>query len=89
MENTTYFMHRIKHDPTKASPWDKGIEVHETEDSAKQAYHAYLGAYAYGHDANVDYVKCMRSDTSSGIVTDSEEWIKPEAAPVVEQSAQV
>jgi hypothetical protein len=83
MENT-FFMHRIKHDTTKVTPWDKGIEVHETRDSALQSYHAYLGAYAYGHDANVDYVKCMVDDTMSGVPIEKEEWIKPEPEPELE-----
>ena len=60
------FFHRIKHDKTKTgtSAWDKGIEIKDTGvasknmDDALQAYHAYLGAYAYGHSENIDYVAC-------------------------------
>ena len=61
-----YFFHRNKH--AKAGTWDKGIEVKESGtaqenlEAAKQAYHAYLGAYAYNHDANTDYVGCFITD---------------------------
>ena len=61
---TEYFMHRIKHDSSKegSATWDKGIEVHATLEDAKQSYHAYLGAYAYGHTANVDFISCEITD---------------------------
>jgi hypothetical protein len=57
-----YFLHQIKH--TKSTDvWDKGIVVKATDDdnleSVLQSYHAYLGAYAYGHDSNTDYVQCI------------------------------
>lgn len=50
-----FFMARIKR---TNGVIEKGLEVKETYDAAKQSYHAYLGAYAYGHDANTDYVAC-------------------------------
>jgi len=77
MENT-YFMHRIKHTAGDNPSWDKGIEVHETEAAARQSYHAYLGAYAYDHATNVDYVKCRVDDIMSGNAILEEEWIKAE-----------
>lgn len=49
------FMARIKQ---TNGTIDKGVEVKDSFDAAKQSYHAYLGAYAYGHDANTDYVAC-------------------------------
>ena len=56
-----YFFSRAKH--SKSGTWDKGMEVKdagqtekENYDAALQAYHAYLGAYAYGHDATIDCV---------------------------------
>ena len=58
-----YFMHRIRH--RKADGvwgWDKGIEVKDTLDDARQSYHAYLGAYAYGHDSSTDYVQVEVTD---------------------------
>lgn len=61
-----YFLHQIKRTNGK---WEKGIVVKsekptskENYDDALQGYHAYLGAYAYGHDANTDYVFCEISD---------------------------
>lgn len=83
MENK-YFMHRIKHTiGENDGTWDKGIEIHDTEDSAKQSYHAYMGAYAYGHANNVDYVKCRIDDNKSGQAIMEEEWAEPET-PVQE-----
>ena len=70
-----YFMHRIKR---TAGVFDKGIEVHDTLESAKQAYHAYLGAYAYGHNSGTDYVSCMITDMWGSHVLE-ESWKAPEA----------
>ena len=73
-----YFLHRIKH--TKVGTWDKGIEVKDQKDSAgnledaKQAFHAYLGAYAYGHDANTDYVCCCITDSDGNICLSEAPW---------------
>ena len=57
-----YFLHQIKHN-TQNDVFDKGIVVKDTYSSAKQSYHAYLGAYAYDHDPNCDYVSCYITDT--------------------------
>jgi hypothetical protein len=72
---TEFFMHRIKHDSTKEGPaaWDKGIEVHAAEGNAKQSYHAYLGAYGYGHNADIDFVSCEITD-SMGRIRMAETW---------------
>jgi hypothetical protein len=35
---------------------EKGVVVKDTLDAAKQSYHAYLGAYAYGNNEDTDYV---------------------------------
>lgn len=84
MQNT-YFMHRIKHTLGENNgTWDKGIEIHETVESAKQAYHAYLGNYGYGRVANVDYVKCRIDDMMSGEAIMEEEWFAHEPEPVAE-----
>ena len=53
------FMARIKQ---TSGTIEKGVEVKDSFDAAKQSYHAYLGAYAYGHDASVDYVACYIVD---------------------------
>ena len=60
--NDVYFVFQIKHNKT-TDVWDKGIVVkadpeRNNESDALQAYHAYLGAYGYGHDNTIDYVYC-------------------------------
>lgn len=50
-----FFLVQIKH---TSGTWEKGVVVKDTLDGARQSYHAYLGAYGYGHDANTDYVQC-------------------------------
>ncbi len=54
MENK-YFLMQIKH---TNGVYEKGVVVKDDLDGARQSYHAYLGAYGYGHDANTDYVFC-------------------------------
>lgn len=54
-----YFLHQIKH---TGDAYDKGIVVKETFEAAKQGYHAYLSAYAYGQNQQTDFVSCMISD---------------------------
>lgn len=55
------FLMQIKHDNDK---WEKGVVVQEAETQieadykAKQGFHAYFGAYGYGHKAECDYVQC-------------------------------
>jgi len=44
MENK-FFLHQIKR---TNNSFDKGVVVKDTYEAALQAYHAYLGAYAYG-----------------------------------------
>ena len=68
-----YFMHQIKR---TNGTIDKGIVVKDTFEAAKQSYHAYLGAYAYGNNADTDFVSCMITGMS-GIVLEpfSETWM--------------
>ena len=75
MENK-FFLHEIKR---TNGTIDKGIVVKDTYDEAKQGYHAYLGAYAYGNNADTDFVSCMITDMS-GMALMTETW----KAPVVE-----
>lgn len=51
----------------------KGIEVKDTFDAAKQSYHAYLGAYGYGHDENTDFVSVFITDMDGTILL-KETW---------------
>ena len=65
-----FFLHQIKH---TNGTYDKGIVVKETYEAAKQSYHAYLGAYAYGQNPQTDFVSVMISD-DSGAVLMCETW---------------
>lgn len=72
MENV-FFLHQIKH---TNDIFDKGIVVKNTFEAAKQSYHAYLGAYAYGQNESTDFVSCLITDTL-GTMLMNETWIKP------------
>lgn len=66
MPDDKFFLTQIQ---KKGETYTKGVSVHDSLDSARQAYHAYLGAYGFGHDASVDYVACYICDMS-GYVSD-------------------
>lgn len=66
-----YFLHQIKR---TNGVFEKGIVVKDTFNDAKQGYHAYLGAYAYGHDTNTDFVKCSIDSTTSDTALLREMW---------------
>lgn len=53
MIEAKFFLVQIKH---TNNVWEKGVVVKDTLDGARQSYHAYLGAYGYGHDDKTDYV---------------------------------
>ena len=69
-----YFMHQIKR---TGGAFDKGIVIKDSYEGAKQSYHAYLGAYAYGQNPDTDFVQAMITDMT-GAVLMSETWIAPE-----------
>lgn len=71
-----YFLHQIKHNFV-TDVYDKGIVVKETYEAAKQSYHAYLGAYAYGQHNETDYVSCLITD-ENGIGLMTETWMLPQ-----------
>ena len=52
---------------------EKGVVVKDTLDGARQSYHAYLGAYAYGNQANTDYVQVCILD-GYGAIYDKDVW---------------
>ena len=70
MENK-FFLHQIKR---TSGTITKGIVVSDTYDGAKQGYHAYLGAYAYGHEQGTDFVQTMITDMT-GTVLMAETWL--------------
>lgn len=68
--------------------YEKGVVVKDDLNGARQSYHAYLGAYGYGHDPNTDYVQCEIID-SYGVRKD---WQLDDRRPVeqgaIEQEAE-
>lgn len=74
MENK-FFLHQIKR---TNGTYEKGIVVKDTFEAAKQNYHAYLGAYAYGQNADTDFVSCMITDKLSSIALMEETWSRAE-----------
>lgn len=70
-----FFLHQIKR---TSGTIDKGIVVKDSFEGAKQSYHAYLGAYAYGQNADTDFVSCEITDTYGARLME-ETWVGPES----------
>jgi len=70
MMQDTFLLHQAKR---TNGVIEKGIVVKNTYEAAKQSYHAYLGAYAYGQSATTDWVSCMITD-KAGFVLMNEAW---------------
>lgn len=77
-----FFLVQIKR--TKGAV-EKGVVVKDNLDAAKQSYHAYLGAYAFGNNADTDYVLVQILD-GNGLGLKGEYWEKA-TAPEPEQEA--
>ena len=67
-----FFLHQIKRTDGAI---DKGIVVKDSYESAKQSFHAYLGAYAYGQNADTDFVSCEITDIYGARLME-ETWVK-------------
>lgn len=79
MAENKFFLHQIKH---TNGTYDKGIVVKDTFEAAKQSYHAYLGAYAYGNNADTDMVSCLITDSYGNILKPFDEtWNAPTEEP--------
>lgn len=65
-----YFLTQIKR---TNGTFEKGCVVKDSLDAVKQTCHAYLGAYAYGHDTSTDYVQCYVTNLRGGMIL-SETW---------------
>ena len=76
--NETYFLHQIKE---TNGVFDKGIVVKDSLASAKQSYHAYLGAYAYGNNPDTTYVSACITDYNGRVIVGPETWIGAEPEP--------
>lgn len=72
-----FFLHQIKR---TNGTIEKGIAVHGSLDGARQGYHAYLGAYAYGHDANTDFVSVEITDMTGARIM-AETWAAAQPEP--------
>lgn len=58
----------------KNGTFEKGVVVHDTADAARQGFHAYLGAYAYGHENGTDYCYAAVNDTNGAVVETPVIW---------------
>ena len=74
MENT-FFLTRIRR---TGGTWDKGTETHTDIDEARGAFHAYMGAYGYGRNADTDFCKAYITDMFGDGFIEQAKWIKPE-----------
>ena len=70
-----FFLHQIKR---TGGTIDKGIVVKDSYEAAKQGYHSYLGAYAYGQHSDTDFVSCEITDMYGARLMD-ETWVKAES----------
>ncbi len=75
MNENKFFIHEIKRTNNTI---EKGIVVKDTFDGAKQGYHAYLGAYAYGNNPDTDFVSCMITDKTRTVLM-AETWSAPQS----------
>ena len=73
--NNIYFVAQAYHNKTNDT-WNKGIVVKDSVEAALQTYHAYLGAYAYGHSEDIDYVYCRISSATGAREPIEETWIQ-------------
>lgn len=74
-----YFVHEIR----TGNATFKGIVICDTLDGARQTYHAFLGAYAYGHDEDTIFADAMITGIDGSIYA-HETWLAPGEAPVEE-----
>ena len=78
MKVENYFLTQIKR---TNGVIEKGVVVKGDLDGARQSYHAYLGAYAYGHDKNTDYVQVAITDNNGVDCAERVVW-RNDANPV-------
>lgn len=62
-----WFLSQIKRNKETGN-FDKGVVVHSSKENALNGFHAYFGAYGYGHDGTIDYVSCSVSDMSGAVI---------------------
>lgn len=52
----------------------KGCAVHFAPDDAKQAFHAYLSAYGYGHESGTDWCYAAVNDSLGAVIEKPVTW---------------
>ena len=70
MENK-FFMHSIRR---TSGTFTKGIEIHDTLESAQGSFHATLGNFGYGRNTDTDFVQCEITDTSGATINQPVTW---------------
>lgn len=60
--------------------YEKGLEIRNNLEDALQGWHAYMGAYGYGHDASTEYALCAIMSLD-GMTRRCEVWELPQAEP--------
>ena len=78
MTEIKYFLTQAKRTNGTIS---KGCAVHDTRDSGEQAYHAYLSAYAFGHEQGTDYVFVALHDSNGAVAEPPKTWSASEPEP--------
>ena len=79
-----YFVNQKKH--RAGGAWDNNVHTKDTLDAAMHQFHAFMSTYAYGQDANLDYVSCSVEAQDGRIIHGPEvdDNIEPEPEPEVE-----
>ncbi len=71
MNELKYFVstiHRVN------GTYTKGVAIHDTRDAAEQAFHNEFVAWAYGKQADCDYVCAYINDSNGAVVRVPEVW---------------
>lgn len=87
--NNVYFVSQVQHNRT-TGVWTKGLVVKadpgvDNEAAALQTYHAYLGAYGYGNNVDIDYVYCRLVAADHVREPLEESWEAPDFGAVPEE----
>ena len=89
--SNVYFVSQVQHNRT-TGVWTKGLVVKadadkDNEAEALQVYHSYLGAYAYGHAPEIDYVYCRLVAADHVREPLEESWEAPDFGVVPNEGA--
>ena len=78
MENK-FFVSRIRR---VNGTFDKGVEIKDTFDEAKQAFHAQMAGWAYGANKDCTFCSALIMDSTGAILHPyCETWNAPEPEP--------